>query len=416
MRVHYGIALILGLFATSRGFAQESVPAFPLRAVDQPSAFSLEGSIPDPSLGFVRFADQPAAPGLAGNAFEAVAHGLEPFFPAKLPDGPRNVLFISPAAFGGIKESVLFAGGVFRIGSVFRDASGITPFFRLDVAASYSKGDGATGLDAGVSGAAGLLGQLPLPWSLSFNYDAVISDHSVGELALEAGGRLLDLGVLGGLSAFGGLAFSTSFPVSGSSAADLSARALLEMGRRDYRGAFWQGYSAWAGGTVSRVFGSGDWAYAASLGAEGGIRLWHLAGLVASVSLRLDSEERSDWAGLLRGVVDSTASLSGDTGLLATAELPILFARGRLLKDDKLAVEFTIAPFVDAAFVQAAGTGLLEAGNFHCAAGLCLEMGIDAERQDSLRVSGGYDLSDVFGGTASGDGSIEIAAALFLAL
>lgn len=428
MRAFNGLALALALISSASLAAQEplpaqeppvaqdAVPAFPLRDAPHPGPFSLAGSLPGPTLGFVLFADRPAAPALAGGAYEARARGLEPFFAAPIPQGAGKEIFSSPAAFGGIRESALFAGGVYRLGGLFRDETGPALFFRADVAASYSKGEGATGVDAGVSGSAGLLGEFPLPWALSFSYDAVVSERSVGRLGVEAGGEVLDLGALGALSAFGGFEFSTSFPVLGSSAAAVSARGLLEAGRRDYRGAFAQGYAAWLGGEYSHFLGSGGRGYAASAGAEGAVRILGLAGLSGSVSARLSSEDRDDWAELLRGVADSSASFAGDSALLSSLELPLLFARGRLLKDERLAVEFTLAPFVDAALVRAAGTSLFEAGNFRCGAGIELAMSIDEERQDSLRVSGGFDLSERLGGAVSGDGSVEIAAALFIAL
>ncbi len=428
MRAIHGIALALALLSAASLAAQEAlpvqepppaqdaVPAFPFREAPHPGPFSLPGSLPGPTLGYVLFADRPAAPVLAGGAYEAEARGLEPFFAAPIPKGASKEILSSPAGFGGIRESALFAGGIYRLGGFFRDETGPALFFRVDVAASYSKGEGATGVDAGAAGSAGLLGDFPLPWALSFGYDAVVSERSVGKLALEAGGRVLELGPLGALSAFGGVEFSTSFPVLGSSAAAISARGLLEAGRRDWRGAFAQGYAAWLGGEYSHYLGSGDRGYSASAGAEGAVRILGLAGLSGSVSARLASEDRDDWAELLRGVADSSASFAGDTALLSSLELPLLFARGRLLKDERLAVEFTLAPFLDAALVRAAGTGLFEAGNFRCGAGLELSMSIDAERRDSLRVSGGFDLSERLGGAASGDGSVELAAALFIAL
>ena len=418
MRTHHGLVLALSLLLLpAAGLAQENGPAFPVRDVGYPGAFSLAGSLPGASLGFLRFADQPAAPGLAGSAYEARSRGLYPFIPARLAAGKANEFLVSPAGFGGLKEKTLFAGGDLRLGGVFRDQGGLASYFRMDLAASYSKGAEATGLDAAVAGGAGLLGKLfLLPCALSLSYDAVLSEYSVGEVSLEAGGKILGLGRLGILSAFGGAAFSTSFPVLGSSSAVATARGLLEAGRQDYRGAFAQGYEAWAGGEVYSLLGSSGWGYKASFGAEGALRFWHMAGIVASASLRTFSVDDSGWAGLLRGVTDSTASFSGDMGLIAKVELPVLFARGRLLKDDRLGVEFTIAPFVDAAFVRSAGTGLFEAGNLHCGAGVELAMGIDAERRDSFRVSGGVDLTDMLGGISTGDGSVELAAALCIAL
>lgn len=134
-----------------------------------------------------------------------------------------------------------------------------------------------------------------------------------------------------------------------------------------------------------------DGAYAATIGTRLAVR--------ASAGFSLSTEEKGDWATLLRGVSDSIDHPVALAGLAWSGEVMATLARGKLFTRDELPVHVIAAAFHDGA-ILAPSSAALSADALRLCIGGEIRMSIDTRPRDYLRLSGGIDLSSFVPGSS----------------
>lgn len=134
-----------------------------------------------------------------------------------------------------------------------------------------------------------------------------------------------------------------------------------------------------------------DGSYAATIGTRLAVR--------ASAGFSLSSEEKVDWATLLRGVSDSIDPPVSLAGLTWRGEVMATLARGKLFTRDELPVHVIAAAFHDGAFL-APSSGVLSVDALRLCFGGEIRMSIETRPRDYLRFSAGIDLSAYLPGSA----------------
>ena len=266
--------------------------------------------------------------------------------------------------------------------------------------------DVASGLGGRATLAGGIAGSIPFPWSLSVK--ALAGDSSTdshAEILAEAATVPTQLGEIGHYRLAVAAGFSLSSQPGYRSA--IFFRSTFESEGRDYRGGLPAGAAARANAEISWSLETGAITGAVGASITGALRFGDKAGLSGRTGFRYDGFGKDDWDISLR-LPEAAASLSGDLGLSASCELPILFARGRLFMRENSRVEFFLKPYVEALLLKTVGNEFFIASNLHGDAGIELAMCVDADRRDVLRAGAGFDFSSWMQGIGGFPGSSDL--------
>ncbi|MCE1195426.1 hypothetical protein LWX53_02870 [bacterium] len=345
------------------------------------------------------------SPSLAGNRRAAADWGNVPIAagPAAVEDacpGQESRIFsIDPSVYGGYAGNGIFGGIQAAIGYAFFEPGAPGPFFAAGAAVErVVSHDASAGWNGRAAMVGGLAGALPFPWSVSLRALAgEAAANPRAELIAEAATAPADLAGIGQfrLAAATGCAVGAlpNYPVS------VIFRSSFELEGREYRGALAEGLAARAGMEAFWLPEDGTAAAAAGASVAAALRFGDKAGLSGRAGLRYDGLGKDGWKSLLRSP-KAAASLSGDLGLSASCELPVLFARGRLFMSEAGSVEFFLKPYAEILLLRASGRELFISDNLHGDGGLELAMTVDADRRDALRLGAGFDLSPWMQGIA----------------
>ncbi|MHB0896448.1 MAG: hypothetical protein ACYC1A_02725 [Spirochaetales bacterium] len=310
-----------------------------------------------------------------------------------------RVFALDPSVYGGYTGSDIFGGIHAAVGVAAFEPGKPGPIFAADAAVEYVHGSGSPGgLGGRATLAGGLAGSVPFPWSVSAKAlagDTATDPHA--ELLAEASTIPRALGEIGQFR----LAAAAGYSIEAlpSYRASFVFRSTFELEGREYRGALAKGLAARA--DMEAFWSPEDGSAAAAAGASivAALRFGDKAGLFGRVGLRYNGFGRDDWKRLLR-LPKATTSLSGDLGLSASCELPVLFARGRLFMSEDGFVEFFLKPYAEILLLRASGSELFVSGNLHGDGGMELAMTVDADRRDVLRLGAGFDFSSWLQGVA----------------
>lgn len=345
------------------------------------------------------------SPSLAGNRRAAAEWGsaLIAAGPSAAEGSSRGdeyrIFALDPTIYGGYTGSDIFGGVYSAVGAAFFEPSVPGPFFAAEAAVEYVRGTGpVVGLGGRAALAGGLAGSVPFPWSVSAKARAGgAAADPLAEILVEAAT------VPAGLGGIGQFRLAAAAGYSVGSLPDYTASLLLRtsfgLEGREYRGALAQGIAARADLEASWSPAEGSVAAAAGASILAALRFGDKAGLSGRAGIGYDGFGRNDWKRLLR-LPKAAASLSGDLGLSASCEIPVLFARGRLFMSNDGFVEFFIKPYAGILLLRADGSELFDSVNLHGEGGLELAMTVDADRRDILRLGGGFDFSPWMQGLA----------------
>ena len=351
------------------------------------------------------FASRGESPSLAGNRRAAaewentvIAAGPSAA-EATCPGDEFRIFAVDPSIYGGYAGGDIFGGIHAAVGAAFFEPDKAGPFFAADAAVEYIR---STGTSVGLGGRAtfvgGMAGSNPFPWSVSVR--ALAGDAETNpraELLAEVATVPADLGRIGRFRLAAAVGYAAGalpdYPVS------IVLRSTFELEGREYRGALAEGLAAWTG--VEAIWSPEDGSVAAAAGGSAvvALRFGDKIGLSDRVGLRYDGIGKGNWKRLLR-LPAAAASLSGDLGLSASCEAPVLFARGRLFMSEDGFVEFFLKPYAEILLLRASGSGLFVSDNLHGDGGLELAMTIDSDRRDALRLGAGLDFSSWLRGLA----------------
>lgn len=345
------------------------------------------------------------SPPLAGNWRAAAEWGNVPIAGGPsaredtCPDEECRIFSIDPSVYGGYAGSGIFGGIQAAIGYSFFEPGAPGPFFAAGAAVErIVSHDTSAGWNGRAAMVGGLAGALPFPWSVSLR--ALAGDAAANpraELIAEAVTVPAQLGGIGQfrLAAASGCAVGalSDYPVS------IVFRSSFELEGREYRGALAKGLAARAGMEALWLPEDGSVAAAAGASVAAALRFGDKVGMSGRAGLRYDGLGKDNWKSLLRSP-KASALLSGDLGLFASCELPVLFARGRLFMSEAGSVEFFLKPYAEILLLRASGRELFVSDNLHGDGGLELAMTVDADRRDALRLGAGFDFSPWMQGSA----------------
>ena len=315
------------------------------------------------------------------------------------PGEEYRIFALDPSVYGGYTGSDIFGGVYSAVGAAFFEPGVPGPFFAAEAAVEYVRGTGpVVGLGGRAALAGGLAGSVPFPWSLSAKArSGGAAADPLAEILVEAATVPTGLGEIGQFR----LAAAAGYSVGAlpDYKASFIFRTSFGLEGREYRGALAKGIAARADLEASWSPAEGSVAAAAGASVLAALRFGDKAGLSARADIGYDGFGRDDWKRLLRSP-KAAASLSGDLGLSASCEIPVLFARGRLFMSEDGFVEFFLKPYAGILLLRADGSDLFDSGNLRGEGGLELAMTVDADRRDILRLGGGFDFSPWMQGLA----------------
>ncbi|MDP2792366.1 MAG: hypothetical protein Q8O15_11500 [Rectinemataceae bacterium] len=403
---------VLGIMAClAAATAEEAQPFAPLPPAFSP--WSPLDSLPLFSTESQSFAGRSESPSLTGNRGAAIEWGT-----TLIGAGPASAeasasakdilrLILDPSVFGGYAGKNIFGGISAAAGAAFFEPGKPGLFFASDAVVEYLRGDeAASELGGRATLAAGMAGSMPFPWALSVKAlagDSATDSHA--EILAEAATPPAELGEIGLYRLAAASGFSLSSQPGYRSA--IFFRSSFEYEGRTYSGGLPMGAAARANAEASWSLETGAVTSAAGASIMGALRFGDKAGLSGRAGFRYDGLGKDDWEIFLR-LPEAAASLSGDLGLSASCELPILFARGRLFMRENSHVEFFLKPYVEALLLRTIGSGWFTAGNLHGDAGIELALCVDADRRDVLRAGAGFDFSSWMQGAGGFPGSSDL--------
>ena len=409
----FGLAILLG----AGGLWAADLPDFPSQESSPGSLFDSIAALPGPALRYAELSDRPSAPDLVGEEALAKARGYDDLR-VVVPDpksAGRAGLVSRPYLFSGLDEKALFMGGFLSLAGATGLDKAFGGFFGSSFGAEYSRGTGSHGMEVAGQGSLGLYGIAPLPWTLGVRFGTDADFNLTSEAGLDVGGMVRKFPKDVALSAFAGAGLRVVSTGAEFGSPDWYGHGLIELGHYDHVGAFSRGWGAWSAAGVEGAFDGSGLAQDLRVGLDAAFQFRELVGVEARGSASYANEEKSDWASRLRGLSNAT-SIVGDQSVLLSVDLPLLFARGRLFRNDDLAVEFTLSPWMDGGLIRAPGSDLFDGPNIHAGAGGDLTMSLDRYRRDSLVVSVGKDVSGPLGGNSTSDAVTTVSASLFLEL
>lgn len=361
--------------------------AFLAGAAASAVAQALPWDYPTHGVGALGLVPAPAAPGLGSGLLVDYPAGLRPAAPAGAAGWEAAYGFV-----GGLVDRTLFLLPTANWAGIFEsDAGGPDAFIGFTLGIGR---DQILEVDADnyavARAAAGFLGRGALPWTLRGDalYDLRVDIYP--SLSLELSAELS----VPGLPAFkayprlyGGYRSGADYgPYLGAAAA---ARYLAMA----YDGALARGWAAAAelGAEYDPVLGALGWS--ADARAAVGLTPVRILGLGLELRARASDAAYGDWARLVRGVGDYRAALSGSYGLAASAELRLLAARGKLLKNPAWDLDALLTFFTDAAWAAGPARAADDPAGRLLGAGVEFGLYIPALPRSGLRAGAGFDLS-----------------------
>ncbi len=347
---------------------------------------------------------------LSGASF---AHGSPAFALPALVDG-RGGRESRVGLEAGLSDGMIYGLPSFAWGRVFAESGDdITAYLAFQAAIGYERArNGMSDKNILVDLAFGFAGRFPFPWMAGATSitSLDVADRASAEFRIAA--EPLDFGELP-LHLYAGMA---AFYSSATTRSSLEGSLL-----------FTAGELSWIEGQAQGLFASADLVGTvdlnlpdvfASAGADmrWACRLGETLGFDATAALDWLSAEDAGWAGRLRGVSDSLRPVSGFAGLSWRMDLPVTLARGILFRNDGLPIHLTLAALSDGAVILSSGRAFGDPGTLLVTAGGEILMTLDTRRTDFLRISAGWDLSNLLNGTASAmvEADLELVAALGL--
>lgn len=354
-------------------------------------------------------------PVLAGSMSPVL--GPRPLLDAPVYAQEGKVPFFDTDLFGGYDDGTIFGGFHLAGGASFQDSSEIGFFALGNVFGEYDRADGSGGKLIAWSTTFGFYGHGSFPWALVSNLvcEGVNGYMPYGTTAAGTVRTLADLGGLGVLKASGDVGLVYGVIGSSDESPDVFVRASLSLDNREYLGPLSQGIAARIAAECGVDTGIAEPYGTGSLVMEASWRYKSYAGLLARGGLLWSSSEYDAWTGHIR--ILKSGSVKGDLGVIASVEVPVLFARGVLLNSQNLAVDFFLRPFFDAALVRTNPSSQLFSGNnLYASAGGELSMTLDRFRKSVLRISAGSDISGLLRGDPGYAMDFVVRAALCVAL
>lgn len=352
--------------------------------------------------------DAPAAAG-----FITPVLGIRPLLAGPVRDVGDGPAFFLPAVFGGYDDGDIFGGFRLMVGSSYQDTEDLGFFVRINIHGEYERIAGMGEKIVAWSTTFGFFGKGEISWALASTL--VCEDQNgynpFGSAVLGTILDLADLGTLGILKGTGDLGVRYGVAGSAEEMPNLFLATTLSLDNRTYLGPLSEGLAA-------RLSAEGglDIADAAAYGTlslilEGSLRFGTRAGLRIRGGFLLSSAGYAEWTDQLRAL--DTGSVSGDLGVLASVETPLLFARGVLLHSRDLGVDFFLTPYLDAALIRPnSSVSLFDAASLFACAGGRLGMTLDRHRRSVLEVSAGADISGLLAGDPGYAMDLRLAASL----
>lgn len=329
----------------------------------------------------------PGAPGLGSGFLEDLPPGLRPVAPADAAGWEASYGFI-----GGLADRTLFLLPSATWAGLFQsDAGGPDAFigFTLGLGRDQSLEVDADNY-AVARAAAGFVGRGAVPWLLRGDalYDLRVDIYPSLSLELSAELSLPELPAFRAYPRlYGGYRSGADYgPYLGAAAA---ARYLA----MDYEGALARGWSAAAelGSEYDPLLNALGWS--AEARAAVGLMPVRILGLGLELRARASDAAYGDWARLVRGVGDYRAPLAGSYGLAAAAELRLLAARGKLLKNPAWDLDALLSFFTDAAWAAGPARAVDDPAGRLLGAGVEFGLYVPAMPRSGLRAGAGLDLS-----------------------
>lgn len=352
--------------------------------------------------------DAPAAAG-----YIAPVLGIRPLLAGPVRDVGVGPAFFRPTFFGGYDDGDIFGGFRLMVGSSYLDSEDLGFFTRINIHGEYERSAGMGEKIVAWSTTFGFFGKGEIPWALASTL--VCEDQNgynpYGSAVLGTILDLADLGALGTLKGTGDLGVRYGVAGSADEMPELFLAATLALDDRVYLGPLSEGLAARLGSEVGLDIAVAEAYGTVSLILEGSLRFGTLAGLRVRGGFLVGSSGYGEWADHLRAL--DNGSVSGDLGVLASVETPILFARGMLLHSRDLGVDFFLTPYLDMAFIRPDSSGsLFDADSLYACAGGRLGMTLDRHRRSVLEVSAGADISGLLAGDPGYAMDLRLAASL----
>ena len=362
-------------------------------------------TLPDLHTPGLSLAWRSETPSLADRSHAASEWGYELIAagPASNPledgSGESQLFSVVPTFYGGYAGK-LIGGAYSAFGAAFGGDDPVLAFLAAGADVEFTAdndedGNGSRKLKGFANLSGGIAGAIPFPWSLSAR--ATAGDASVdprAEILAEASTFPLLLRNLGRRPQLFRAALASGVRVGAATGYPMAfiLRSTLKLEGRNYEGALAEGTALAVDSSALWMPFTGDHELAAGISASAAFRFGDKAGLAARSGYRYNSSGTTDWSRWVRICRDS-GNLSGDLGLTASLELPLLFARGTLFKSERERVEFFLKPFIDVLLLRDGERVLFERESLRGDGGLELAMTLDSDRRDALRAGAGIDLS-----------------------